>query len=132
MLNNTLLTFLDKCKSLSELKQIQAQIIELGLTQYPPFASRILSFTVTSNFFDIEYSYKFFLQLSSPAIFHYNTIIRGYSNSRNPNKGICVFVNMLRSGVDRSSLPCFIVAPRSSIPDPRMSFSSRLLLVLKK
>lgn len=99
-LNQKLLTFLDKCKSLSELKQIQAQIIAFGLTQYPPFASRILSFTATSNFCDIEYSYKYFLQLSSPTTFNYNTIIRGYSNSTNPNKGIYVFVNMLQNGVD--------------------------------
>ncbi|WOG83533.1 hypothetical protein DCAR_0102709 [Daucus carota subsp. sativus] len=98
--NQSLLTFLDECKSLSQLKQIHAQLIATGLTQFPPFASRILSFTATSNSCDIEYSYKFFLQLSSPTIFNYNTIIRGYSNSRNPNKGICVFVDMLRNGVD--------------------------------
>ncbi|GMY20062.1 pentatricopeptide repeat-containing protein At5g08305, partial [Fagus crenata] len=97
--NQTLITILDQCKSMLELKQIQALITTLGLSQDDPFVSKILSFSALSERGDINYSYKLFSQLPNPKTFNWNTIIRGYSNSKNPNLSISVFVKMLRAGV---------------------------------
>ena len=82
-----------------ELKQIHALITTLGLSQDDPFVSKILSFSASSERGDINYSYKLFSQLPNPKTFNWNTIIRGYSNSKNPNLSISVFVEMLRAGV---------------------------------
>lgn len=97
--NQTLITILDQCKSMLELKQIHALITTLGVSQDDPFVSKILSFSALSERGDINYSYKLFSQLPNPKTFNWNTIIRGYSNSKNPNLSISVFVKMLRAGV---------------------------------
>jgi len=97
--NQTLISILDQCKSMLELKKTHALITTLGLSQDDPFVSKILSFSAISDWGDIEYSYRVFSQLSSPKTFVWNTIIRGYSNSKNPNPSISVFVKMLRVGV---------------------------------
>ncbi|XP_059633360.1 pentatricopeptide repeat-containing protein At5g08305 [Cornus florida] len=109
---STLCTVLDKCKSMAELKQVHALLIALNLSQDEAFASRLLSFAAISDSAFVDYSYRIFLQLSAPTIFHWNTIIRGYSKSKNPNKSISVFVEMLRIGVtpDHLTYPFLVKA----------------------
>lgn len=97
--NQHLLTILDQCKSLLELKKIHALITTLGISRDDPFVSKLLSLTALSNWGDVDYSYRLFSQLSSPKTFYWDIIIRGYSNSKNPNPAISVFVKMLRVGV---------------------------------
>lgn len=98
-INHNLLSFLDECKSMLELKQLHAVVISFGLSQDNPFISKILCFSALSNSGDINYSYRVFSQLSSPTIFSWNTIIRGYSNSKNPIQSLSIFLKMLRLGV---------------------------------
>ncbi|KAI5679574.1 hypothetical protein M9H77_00801 [Catharanthus roseus] len=90
---------LKNCKSIFELKRIHALLIAFGLSKEHPFASKILSFSATSTYCDINYAHRFFVQLPNPSIFDYNIIIRGYSNSRNPNNSLCLFVQMLQNCV---------------------------------
>lgn len=113
-LNQTLLTSLDKCKCMLELKQIHALLIASGLSQDDPFASKILSFAATSDSGDIHYSCRVFLQLSKPTIFNWNTIIRGYSKSKNPIKSISFFIEMLRVGVSPDYLTYPFLAKASA------------------
>lgn len=97
--SQTLLTLLHECKSMLQLKQLHALVISFGLSQHDPFISKILCFSALSNSGDIDYSYRVFSQLSTPTIFTWNTIIRGYSNSKTPNRSISIFLDMLRLGV---------------------------------
>ncbi|XVF44562.1 hypothetical protein PTKIN_Ptkin02bG0134700 [Pterospermum kingtungense] len=92
-------TVLDKCKSLSELKQIHALVITFGLCHDDPISSKLLSFAALSDTGNIDYAYRVFSRLPTPKVFNWNTIIRGYSNSKNPNKSFSVFIKMLRAGV---------------------------------
>ncbi|KAM1394016.1 hypothetical protein PS1_030044 [Malus domestica] len=94
-----LVTLHENCKSMFELKQIHALLLTLGLSQHHSLTSKILSFSALSNLGNIEYSYRVFSQLPHPTIFYWNTVIRGYSNSKNPNRSLSVFVKMLRDGV---------------------------------
>lgn len=98
-LNQNLLSLLDKCKSMLELKQLHAVVISFGLSQDDLFISKILCFAALSNPGDINYSYRVFSQLSSPTIFNWNTIIRGYSNSKIPTHSLSILLKMLRLGV---------------------------------
>ncbi|XP_047179696.1 pentatricopeptide repeat-containing protein At5g08305 isoform X1 [Vigna umbellata] len=98
-LNQNLLSLIEKCKSMLELKQLHAVVISFGLSQDDPFISKILCFSALSNSGDINYSYRVFSQLSSPTIFNWNTIIRGYSNSKIPVNSLSIFLKMLRLGV---------------------------------
>ncbi|GMP92362.1 hypothetical protein CsSME_00042618 [Camellia sinensis var. sinensis] len=80
-LSQTLIALLDKCKSISHLKQIHALVIAFGLTQDDPFASRILSFAASfdscllsldfstspqSNNLRLEYNHKGLLKNQKP------------------------------------------------------------------
>lgn len=97
--NQTLIALLENCRSMSEFKQIQAFFITSGLSQHHPFASRLLSFSAISSWGDIDHSYRIFLQIPSPTISNWNSIIRGFSKGKNPNPSVSVFVKMLRFGV---------------------------------
>ncbi|KAJ9549265.1 hypothetical protein OSB04_021808 [Centaurea solstitialis] len=78
--------------------------------------------TSTNN--NMDYAYAIFLHLPNPTIFNWNTIIRGYSRTRNPNKSISVFVDMLRTGVppDHLTYP-FLTKAASNLTDVRLGLS---------
>ncbi|KAL9674036.1 hypothetical protein QQ045_030302 [Rhodiola kirilowii] len=92
-------SLLDRCQSMSELKRIHALIITLGLPEHDPCIATLLSFTAVSEDGDIDYASRVFSTISYPNIFDWNTIVRGYSKSRTPNKSLLIYVKMLRSGV---------------------------------
>lgn len=111
------LALLERCKSMPELKQIHALLITFGLSDHHPFASKVLSFSAVSSSGDVDYANQFFLRLSDPTIFNYNTMIRAYSNSKNPNKSVSLFVDMLRVGV----LPDYLTYPFLAKASARLS-----------
>ncbi|KAF5939502.1 hypothetical protein HYC85_023761 [Camellia sinensis] len=113
-LSQTLIALLDKCKSISHLRQIHALLVAFGLTQDDPFASRILSFAATFDSADIAYSHRIFRHLHNPTIFNWNTIIRGYSKTKNPIKSISIFVEMLRIGISPDYLTYPFLAKASA------------------
>ncbi|XP_058215117.1 pentatricopeptide repeat-containing protein At5g08305 [Rhododendron vialii] len=120
----TLISFLDKCKSISELKRIHSLAIAFGLAQYHPFPSRILSLAATSVFPDVDYSHRVFRQLQHPTLFNYNALIRGYSKSKNPSKSIAIFVDMMLVGVtpDHLTYP-FLAKASARMGDPQLAGS---------
>ncbi|GMN52540.1 hypothetical protein TIFTF001_021682 [Ficus carica] len=83
---------------MSELKQIHALLFTFGLHKQNSFASKILSVSALSDPGNVDYSFRVLSQLSAPTTFHWNTVIRAYSKSRNPNLSISVFVRISRDG----------------------------------
>ncbi|KAK5837024.1 hypothetical protein PVK06_012832 [Gossypium arboreum] len=94
-----LINVLVKCKSFSELKQIHALVTTFGLRHDSPISSKLLSLAALSGAGNIDYAHRLFSTLPAPRVFDWNTIIRGYSISKNPNKSFSVFIKMLRAGV---------------------------------
>nr|AYM00639.1 pentatricopeptide repeat protein [Salvia miltiorrhiza] len=111
-------TLLDKCSSWSHLKQIQALLTTSGL-QNRSFAWKILSFAATSASSDINYAHRFFLQLSNPTLYHYNALIRGFANTKNPAKCFLIFAQMLLNGV----VPDYLTYPFLAKAAARLSNS---------
>lgn len=99
LVSKSLITLLDKCKSLHSLKQLHALLITLDLCQDDPFLSKFFSFTALSYPANIDYSCRILLHLQNQSIFYWNIFIRGYANAKNPNKSISLFVKMLRLGI---------------------------------
>ncbi|XP_060186051.1 pentatricopeptide repeat-containing protein At5g08305 [Lycium barbarum] len=100
MLNVTqkFITFLEKCKSISQFKKFHALLITCGIYKETQLNSRILCFTsLLSDSSNIDYAHNIFLQTKNPTIFDYNALIRGYSNSKNPCKSLSLFVKMLQN-----------------------------------
>ncbi|KAK4400203.1 Pentatricopeptide repeat-containing protein [Sesamum angolense] len=112
---------LDKCHSWSQLKQIHGLLTTSGLCKNDPFAWKILSFAATSASFNVDYAHRFFLQLSDPTLFHYNAIIRGFANSKNPIKCVYIFAQMLLNGVipDYLTYP-FLAKASARLSDPKL------------
>ncbi|XP_071694135.1 pentatricopeptide repeat-containing protein At5g08305 [Rutidosis leptorrhynchoides] len=125
--NSNPITLLENCKSLRQFKQLHAIMITFGNNpithQDTIFTSKFLSFA-SSNNKNIEYAYAILLLIPNPTIFNYNTIIRGYSKSKNPNKSISVFIDMLRLGVtpDYLTYP-FITKAASHLQEVRLGLS---------
>ncbi|PHU17190.1 Pentatricopeptide repeat-containing protein [Capsicum chinense] len=90
------ITFLEKCKSISQFKKLHALLITNGISKQPQINSRILYFT---SLYNIDYADNIFLTIKNPTIFDYNALIRGYASSKNPCKSLYLFVEMLRNGV---------------------------------
>ncbi|KAH6831372.1 Pentatricopeptide repeat superfamily protein [Perilla frutescens var. hirtella] len=115
---------LDKCNSWSHLKQIHALLTTSGLSKTDPFAWKILSFSATSASSDISYAHRFFLQLSNPTLLHYNALIRGFANSKNPVKCFLIFAKMLLNGVvpDYLTFP-FLAKAAARLSDRKLAGS---------
>ncbi|XP_048229471.1 pentatricopeptide repeat-containing protein At5g06540 [Ricinus communis] len=89
----------DKCTSMTQLKQIHAQMILTSRISDHFAASRLLSFCALSNSRDINYAIKLFKSIQDPNIFMWNTIIRALANSSNPDQALFFYIQMLRLGV---------------------------------
>ncbi|CAF2118960.1 unnamed protein product [Brassica napus] len=89
---------LHRWKSMSELVKTHALLITLGLSEEEPFASRALSFSALSPSGDVDYAYRFLTRLPNPPAFSWNFVIRGFSNSKTPERTIRAYIQMLRNG----------------------------------
>ncbi|GLT30917.1 hypothetical protein SLA2020_056920 [Shorea laevis] len=110
----SLIHLLEKCKSMSDLKQLHALVITFGLSHDDPVISKILSFSAVSDAGSIDYAFRVFLSLPNAILSHWNTVIRGYSKSRSPDKSISVFVQMCRAGVSPDHLTYPFLAKASA------------------
>nr|GMC58629.1 pentatricopeptide repeat-containing protein At5g66520-like [Ipomoea batatas] len=94
--DSTLSLFMQKCKTLSHLKQIHAHLLKLYLPESPSSIAPLLSFAVSSKnpaFF--SYARAVFQNLQFRSTFVYNTMIRGYVQSHLPVPAILCYKEML-------------------------------------
>ncbi|XP_057953570.1 pentatricopeptide repeat-containing protein At2g22410, mitochondrial [Malania oleifera] len=101
VLTNPLLSLLEKCKSIAQLKQIQAQMVLTGLVSVGFASSRLIAFCAISESADLEYCRHILVNTQSPNVFSWNVAIRGYSESENPEKSVLLYKKMLQSGGSR-------------------------------
>ncbi|KAE8666014.1 Pentatricopeptide repeat-containing protein [Hibiscus syriacus] len=83
-----------KCTNMKDLKKIHAQLIKTGLVKDIIAASRVLAFSA-SPAGDINYASSFFARIEHPNLFAWNTVIRAFSRSSNPEIAISLFIHML-------------------------------------
>ncbi|KNA02663.1 hypothetical protein SOVF_216550 [Spinacia oleracea] len=91
---------MEQCSSMSELKQIQAQMTRKGLIFHVFPVSRIIAFCAISNHGDMNYARLIFNQIPNPNVYIWNTMIRGYSRAKNPELGLSIFRKMVREEVE--------------------------------
>lgn len=89
------LPMLETCSSMEELKQIHAQMFKTGLVSSSIPASRLLTFCSLSGSGNMSYARKLFDRFNGPDIFMWNAIIRGYSNSNEPEEALLLYHKML-------------------------------------
>ncbi|EXC01449.1 hypothetical protein L484_022020 [Morus notabilis] len=93
--NYPLLSLIEQCTSLKELKQIHAQMLRTGLFFDPFSASKLITVCAMSSFSSLDYAHQVFDQIPKPNLYTWNTIIRAYASSSDPIQSIVVFLRML-------------------------------------
>ncbi|CAA7048477.1 unnamed protein product [Microthlaspi erraticum] len=96
VLQNPLLSLLEKCKSLLHLKQIQAQMIITGLILDAFASSRLIAFCALSESRYLDYCVKLLKGIENANAFSWNVTIRGFSESENPKEAVLLYKQMLR------------------------------------
>ncbi|KAG8375997.1 hypothetical protein BUALT_Bualt09G0017200 [Buddleja alternifolia] len=97
--NNIILLLIQQCKTQNQLKQIHAHILKLP---FSPAITPLLSFAATNPAF-FSYAHALFQNLDRRTTFLYNTMIRGYVQSKQPIKGISCYKDMLKDGLIKNN-----------------------------
>lgn len=97
------LSLLERCSNMEELKQIHGHMLKTGLAADIVQVSRVVTFCVSSKSGSLEYAQMVFDRIPEPNTFVYNVMVRGYSNSTEPEKAIFMYQQMLHSSVPHNS-----------------------------
>ncbi|GMH00054.1 hypothetical protein Nepgr_001893 [Nepenthes gracilis] len=99
--SNPILSLIEKCNSMIQLKQIQAQMIATGLILDGLSSSRLVAFCAISDTGDLNYADKILRFIDNPNVISWNLAIRGHSESENPIKAIHLYKEMQKNGGSR-------------------------------
>ncbi|CAL0306168.1 unnamed protein product [Lupinus luteus] len=96
--NNPLLSLLERCKSLHQLKQIQGQMVITGLVDDSFAASRLIAFCALSESRSLEYCMKILYHTQEPNVFSWNVTMRGHVESGDIEGALLLYKRMMRCG----------------------------------
>ncbi|KAJ8618506.1 hypothetical protein MRB53_014692 [Persea americana] len=102
---------------MDQLKQLHSLFITTGLSQDLFSISKILHFCAISPFGDLGYASLIFDRIETPNAFIWNTMIRGFSISSQPEKSFIFFSKMRLNGVipNKHSYPLLLKALSKSM-----------------
>lgn len=95
---NSIISLLAKCISMSELKKLHALIITTPTIKSIVPLSKLIDFCVDSEFGDINYAGLVFRQIDTPSVYIWNSMIRGFVNGHNPRMSMLVYKHMIEDG----------------------------------
>ncbi|CAI0412399.1 unnamed protein product [Linum tenue] len=98
ILSNPILHLLEKCKSISQLKQIQSQMVLTGWIADGQASSRLIAFCAMSQSRDIDYCISILDSIEEPNAFSWNFAARGCVESGRPEKAFVLYKRMLGRG----------------------------------
>ncbi|XP_010089840.2 pentatricopeptide repeat-containing protein At1g08070, chloroplastic [Morus notabilis] len=93
MLVTQAVTILEKCKTISELRQIHAQMIKTNLVSNTFAASKLVSFCCLTG--DLDHALSVFHRIQNPNPFIYFTLINCFTESSNPLESVYLYAHML-------------------------------------
>ncbi|XP_077242239.1 tetratricopeptide repeat (TPR)-like superfamily protein [Tasmannia lanceolata] len=93
------IALLQTCNSKPKLKQIHAFSIRNGVPLSNPDMGKHLIFSLVSLSGPMSYAHHMFYQIHHPNIFTWNTMIRGYAESENPQPAIHIHDQMRISSI---------------------------------
>ncbi|KAI8013220.1 Pentatricopeptide repeat-containing protein [Camellia lanceoleosa] len=100
-------SLLQKCTSLSHIKQLQAHLIITGLFRFYPSRSKLLDVCATSSGpGSLSYAAAVFRRIPSPSTNDWNAIIRGLAQNDQPNGAVTLYRNMSRASHKPDALTC--------------------------
>lgn len=112
---NTILSLLAKCKTMSELKKLHGLIVTTPTIKSIIPISKLIDFCVDSEFGDINYADLVFRQIDNPSVYIWNSMIRGYANGGNPRMSMLLYRQMIQSGYSPDHFTFPFVLKASSV-----------------
>ncbi|KAB5514232.1 hypothetical protein DKX38_028138 [Salix brachista] len=107
---------IEKCSSMSQLKQIHAQMLRTGLFFDPFTASKIVAFCSLQDSGNLQYARLVFSQISNPTSYTCNSIIRGCADKKLHQESLLFYQEMMVQGLipDRYTFPSLFKSCRNS------------------
>lgn len=90
---------LKNCKSMTQLKQIQAQIFQIGLQQNPETLNKLMVFCTHPSHGNLLYAEKIFGSIQSPCLLVYNLLIKAFAKKGGFKKSLLLFSKLRERGV---------------------------------
>ncbi|KAJ4953216.1 hypothetical protein NE237_030048 [Protea cynaroides] len=97
---------LQKCTSLTQIKQIQAHLIITGLFQFSPSRTKLLELCAISVSGSLDYAGEIFRRIDNPVTNDWNAIIRGLAQSNEPRQALTCYQSMYRRPNKPDALTC--------------------------
>ncbi|KAJ4709310.1 Pentatricopeptide repeat, partial [Melia azedarach] len=101
--NPSILSLLQRCLNMNELKQMHAHAITNGLYRFTFVTSKILAFSALSPHGDLHHAETVFNQISIPNIFDFNTMIMGFLQNSKPEMVLSVYTKMRSLGIEANA-----------------------------
>ncbi|KAK1570444.1 hypothetical protein Q3G72_001928 [Acer saccharum] len=95
-MNQLCLYLLNQCKTLRTVDHIHACLLKTGLFSDPFIFGKLLHHCSVTISDSLDYATRLFLHYPNPNVFMYNTLIRGFSESPQPQNSITTFIEMRR------------------------------------
>lgn len=104
-----LLSTVDFCKSMNEIKQAHAQMITTGLILHAFPASRLIKLLTLPKFASLSYAHQVFDQIPLPDLFIYNTLIQAHATTTHSSHiSLLLFRSMLRDSCHQPNRYTFV------------------------
>ncbi|XP_068649303.1 putative pentatricopeptide repeat-containing protein At3g05240 [Aristolochia californica] len=118
--HHAILSQLEKCKTMKELKIIQGLMITTSQVRNVIPLSRLIDFCVNPATGDLLYAQTIFLRVDHPSVYMWNSLIRGFSNADQQRKVLQLYEEMQRLAYlpDHFTFP-FVLGACAKIPDHR-------------
>ncbi|CAI9285863.1 unnamed protein product [Lactuca saligna] len=97
--NKKCIHLLKNCKSMNQLKQIQTQIVVLGLAQNVDAIKKLVAFSADPSVGNLFYAQKIFDRIETPPLLVYNVMIKAYTKSAHFRKALRFFDQMRVDGL---------------------------------
>ena len=120
----SILSSLEKCRTMTELKQLHGLMITTSVIRYVIPLSRVIDFCTNSKAGDFNYAKSVFNRIEVPSVYIWNSMIKAYSNSNNPDEALYMYREMQRRGYspDNFTFP-FVLKACSVLIDPNYGTS---------
>ncbi|KAK7407710.1 hypothetical protein VNO78_09736 [Psophocarpus tetragonolobus] len=91
LMKGTYISLFNNCESMSQLKQIQAQIFCVGLQKDRDTLYKLIAFSVDSSLGDFDYANRVFKWIRVPSLFIYNLMIKAHVKRGSFRSAISLF-----------------------------------------
>lgn len=93
------MSLLKKCSTMKHLKQIHAHVIQAGFDQNLFVVGKVIVFCAVSERGDMNYAVSVFEKIGNPDGFLWNTMIRGFGKTGEPQKAFEYYKTMQEKGL---------------------------------